>query len=112
MIELKATSAKGQAIIDDLYRAGDTDIYDAYDRPSRRKVFCFNEIKDRAESTNGYNYDLHITGTNSSYFSTIYSYTEPNGDKVVIKDTYANTYKVIIPAVVKIEQTAAELETA
>lgn len=114
MIEVKHTTKKAQEIISDLNRSGAYDIFEAYDRPSCYKVSAWQEIVKRANDTAGYNYDLHICGANSSFFSTVYSYTTESGEKVIIKDTASNTYKVVIPAVVEMipnESTAAELES-
>ena len=68
-----------------------TSIYDAYDRPSRRKVETFGEIQRRAWDTDGYNHDLHVCGHNTSTYSTIYSYTQ-DGKTYIVKDTKSHTY--------------------
>lgn len=96
MTKVKANTQKGQSIIRDLqYNRNVTDIYDAYGRPSAEKVRTFRDIERRAENTEGYNGDLHITGAGSSFYSTIYSYTV-DGITTIVKDTYANTYCVIL----------------
>ena len=101
MIELyttkvKASTQKGQGIIADLRRCGDDSIYKAYDRPSYRKVRAFEEIKQRANGTEGYNHDLRICGHNCSTFSTVYSVSNADGTTSIIKDTVGNIYEVII----------------
>ena len=94
MTKLNANTKKAQAIIDDLARNRHmTSIYDAYDRPSRTKVDTFQAIRERAEATEGYNGDLHVTGRNSSAYATVYSYTT-DGTTYVVKDTKDNTYVV------------------
>ena len=107
MTEIKASTKKGQWIIDDLGRRGYSDIFDAYNRPSGHKVSAWRDIVDRAISTPGYNHDLHIVGASSSFFSTIYSYTDDAG-KHVVKDTYADTYHVLIPAMTAVDGTKTE----
>ena len=94
MTEINKNTKKTQAIINELARNRHmTDIYDAYDRPSRRKVESFREIEYRCEHTEGYNGDLHITGYNTSTYSTVYSCTK-GGMSFVVKDTAENTYVV------------------
>ena len=94
MTKLNTNTKKAQAIIAELTRNTELhSIYDAYDRPSDRKVASFTEIRERAMATPGYNHDLHVTGHNSSFYSTIYSYTV-DGTTFVVKDTHADTYLV------------------
>ena len=68
-----------------------SDIYDAYEKPSIYKVRSFNAINERALETDGYNYDLRITGKNSMQYSTIYTFTE-DGKTYAVKDTKDNCY--------------------
>lgn len=94
MTKLNANTKKAQAIIHDLARNTHLhSIYDAYDRPSSRKVETFTEIRERAERTQGYNHDLHVAGYNSCMYSTVYSYTV-DGKTFVVKDTRDDTYLV------------------
>ena len=94
MTTIKNGTQKANEIIRDLsYRTSWKSIYDAYERPSRIKVDTFEEIRRRAYETEGYNYDLHVCGANSSQYSTVYSYTQ-NGKTYVVKDTKCNTYIV------------------
>jgi hypothetical protein len=95
MTDVKATTQKGKAIIWDYDHANHQTIWDAYNRPSSTKVSTYLDIKDRAEATEGYNYDLSVAGAGSNFYSTVYSYTE-NGALNIIKDTYANTYRVVL----------------
>jgi hypothetical protein len=69
-------------------------IHDAYGRPSYRKVSTYNDIERRANDTPGYNHDLTVTGANSSFYSTIYSFTDEEGTHI-IKDTASNVYEVV-----------------
>ena len=94
--KIKATTKAGQRIIwefNNIYSGG---IYDAYDRPSRRKVHAYEEIRDRAKQTSGYNFDLRVVGKSSHFFSTIYSVKNDDGTTSIIKDTANNIYEVII----------------
>ena len=96
MTKLNANTKKAQAIIAELTWNTDLhSIYDAYDRPSSRKVETFTEIRERATATPGYNHDLHVTGHNSCFYSTIYSYTV-DGTTFIVKDTASDTYLVEI----------------
>ena len=94
MTEIKNTTRKAKEIINDSHRAGYPTIYDAYGRPSARKVAIAKEIEARATSTPGYNHDFRIIAACSHFFSTIYSYME-NGHRIIIKDTPSYTYKVV-----------------
>lgn len=67
------------------------DIYDAYEKPSVYKVRSFEAIRRRAMETDGYNYDLKITGKNCMQYSTIYSFSQ-DGKTYIVKDTKDNTY--------------------
>ena len=98
MTTIKNTTKAGKAIISDLYRNGEANIFEAYGRPSIYKINAFKEIENRANNTPGYNHDLHICGAGSHFFSTVYSYTNESGDLVIVKDTASNTYMVTIPA--------------
>lgn len=70
-------------------------IFAAYGRPSYRKVNAYNSIEERAKETAGYNNDLTVCGAGSSFFSTIYSYTDADGIHIV-KDTPSNTFLVTV----------------
>lgn len=94
--KIKASTQKGQAIINDLSRHYYGDIYDAYERPSRDKVHAYERIAQRARETEGYNYDLHIVGRSCHMFSTIYSVSNADGSTSIIKDTRDNVYEVVI----------------
>ena len=97
MKELKNTTKAAQAIINEFNRANRQrkTIYQAYSKPSYRKVSAYNEIAHRASNTPGYNNDLTVSGTSSNFFSTLYSYTEA-GKTYLIKDTASNIYKVAL----------------
>ena len=97
MESVKATTKKAADIIATFNRCkyDHAGIYDAYGRPSCYKVAAFNEIQERARNTAGYNHDLTVCGAGSSFFSTIYSYTDENGMHIV-KDTPSNTFVVTV----------------
>lgn len=98
MKEYRANTKAAQAIIDDLNRGTNKrTIWDAYGRPSATKVAAFKAIARRAAETIGYNFDLHIVGASSCFFSTIYSYTV-DGVTTIIKDTPSQIYKVVLEA--------------
>lgn len=95
MVTVKATTQKGMAIIDDINRNRHLDtIWKAYEKPSREKAESFDTIRHRAMQTYGYNNDLHIVGHSSYNYSTIYTYTDINGDTYAVKDTACNTFIV------------------
>ena len=77
------------------YKNAHRTIWDAYGRPSNAKIRTCEEIQNRARNTAGYNGDFSVAGAGSSFYSTVYSFTDDAGTHV-IKDTYANTYEVII----------------
>ena len=94
MTKVNKGTQKANDIIRDLdYRTNWTSIWSAYDRPSVTKVRTYEDIQRRAWETEGYNHDLHICGANSSFYSTVYSYTQ-DGKTYVVKDTHCNTYIV------------------
>lgn len=97
MKEINLNTKAAHGMMWDYRRAGYTDIYEAYGRPSARKVNAFREIEYRAMHTPGYNYDLKVIGRNCMQYSTIYSYTDADGQHI-IKDTRDNTYHLLIPA--------------
>ena len=97
MTTLKNTTKAGQAIINDYNRTirnGRQNIWQAYARPSHRKVSTYEEIVKRASETEGYNHDLSVCGANSSFYSTVYSFTDEAGKTFIVKDTHTNTYIV------------------
>lgn len=68
------------------------DLSEAYrGKVSADKNKSFNDIWFRAKQTEGYNDDLKVTGANTSFYSTMYSFTVDNQTNVVY-DTHANTY--------------------
>ena len=95
MTKVNANTQKGRFIIWDFENARFKDIFDAYDRPSSTKVKTFNEIKNRALQTAGYNHDLRVAGRGTRTYSTVYSFTDENGTHIV-KDTKSNTFIVTI----------------
>lgn len=100
MKRLNANTQQAQAIVND-YRYyvklgnGAGHIFNAYERPSKRKVNTYDEIEKRAKTTEGYNHDLTVAGHNSNFYSTVYTFTDGEGLHIV-KDTYANTYEVVV----------------
>ena len=92
MTKVTKGTKKAAAIIWDLtHNTNKRTIWDAYERPSSAKVNSFLEIQKRANNTEGYNHDLHITGAGSHFYSTAYSYTV-GGVTYAVKDTAANTF--------------------
>ena len=92
MTEIKKNTKKAAQIIADTFNNLGS-IFDAYVRPSSRKVFAYKEIERRAEATPGYNYDLHVCAAGCQTFSTTYTYTDA-GKTYVVKDTPSYTYLV------------------
>lgn len=97
MVEVKNTTQKGKQIISECKSYGIGDIFNAYNRPSPRKIRAYQEIEARANNTAGYNYNLHVIGANCHNFSTGYTYQDENGNHYAVKDTQTNTYIVLIP---------------
>lgn len=85
MIKVKNTTKAAKAIIaqfhSDYWNKGT--IYDAYNKPSSRKIRAYEDIEDRARSTEGYNYDLKVVAAGCQTFSTMYSYTDAEGTHIV-----------------------------
>lgn len=94
--KVNATTQKGQAIIWDYEHARYADIEDAYERPSNAKRHAFNDIWFRATQTPGYNHDLRVAGRSSHQFSTVYSFTDADGRKNIVKDTRDHVYLVTL----------------
>lgn len=88
----KGTKKAQEMIWDLMHNTNRRTIWDAYSKPSYAKVRSFEEIQGRAYNTEGYNHDLHITGANSSFYSTAYSFTTAEGQTFIVKDTASNTY--------------------
>lgn len=58
---------------------GYSDIYDAYERPSRYKVSAWNDCKELCKSLNGFN--LRIASRNTCKFTVTFGYFDPvDGD--------------------------------
>ena len=95
MTNVKASTKKGQEIINDFYRAvsNHKTIYTAYNNASYAKQNAWNEIKARAKDTEGYENNLSIVGASSHFFSCIYSYVQ-DGIRYIVKDTHSNTFIV------------------
>ena len=96
MTTVKATTQKGQSIIWDHRNARYNDIFDAYEKPSSKKITAWLNIRRRALETPGYNHDLRVAGRSSHQFSTVYSFTDESGKTTIVKDTAANIYAVTI----------------
>ncbi len=67
------------ALFKDLKWSNKGSIYEAYGKPSATKISVWESIARRALETEGYNKDLRCTSANCYFFSTIYSYTRPDG---------------------------------
>ena len=96
MTKVNATTTKGQAIIWGHKNARYNDIFDAYERPSNKKITAWLNIRRLALETPGYNHDLRVAGRSSHQFSTVYSFTDESGKITVVKDTAANVYAVTL----------------
>lgn len=65
-------------------------IYDAYGKPSAKKVSIWKAIEKRAKETASYNDDLRVVSRNGYLFSTMYSYTT-DGTTYIVYDTKSET---------------------
>ena len=85
MIKVNASTKEGKSIIalfnSDYWNKGT--IYDAYNKPSSRKIQAYTAILNRARGTEGYNHDLKVVAAGCQTFSTMYSYTDAEGTHVV-----------------------------
>ena len=86
----KGTKKAAEIIADTLRDLGS--IFEAYGRCSNAKIQAWEEIKERAENTSGYNHDLHVCGKCTSNYSTVYTFTDENGKRFAVKDTWTNTF--------------------
>ena len=68
------------------------DIEKAYrTKPSAEKIRTFNDIRFRANQTEGYNHDLKVVGASCWFYSTMYSFTRES--KIfLVYDTPSNTF--------------------
>ncbi len=82
MTQLTLTQAQAQHIINNGY----ADIYDAYNKPSIRKVKIYNSLYNELKK-DGYN-NIVIYGCNCNFF-TLYAFK----NNKALKITYANTYE-------------------
>lgn len=71
------------ALFKDLKWSNKGSIYEAYGKPSSVKINAWESIARRARGTEGYNKDLRCTSATCYFFSTIYSYTRPDGTFIV-----------------------------
>lgn len=94
MITLKQTQkAKINQLVEKFNRAqkrGERDIFQAYEKPSREKVYAYRDILETCiNELNSYEY--YIVGHNCSTFSMICGY-EKNGETWIRYWTAYNTY--------------------
>ena len=92
MTKINANTKKAEAMIwewENCYKGRNVD--EAYGSCSYAKKSSFDNILERCLNTEGYNGDLKVTSKNSSYYSTMYSISNAEGD-FLVKDTYADTY--------------------
>ena len=94
MVQVKADSKTGQALIweFDHCNKGAT-LAEAYTRASDAKIASFEKILRRAWETDGFNRDLKVTSRNTSFYSTMYSFSDEDGTYLV-KDTKSKTLVV------------------
>jgi len=78
------------AIFNDKKWSNKGSIYDAYGKPSAKKVSIWKAIEKRAKETAGYNDDLRVVSRNGYLFSTMYSYTI-DGKTYIVYDTKSDT---------------------
>ena len=78
------------AIFKDLKWSNKGSIYDAYGKPSAKKVGIWKSIEKRAKETEGYNDDLRVVSRNGYVFSTMYSFTV-DGTTYIVYDTKSDT---------------------
>lgn len=91
MTTVKKNTSLYNAIKSDYMHRGLGSIFEAYAKPSSKKVKSYLDIENRAKMTAGYNNDLRVVGASSHFYSTIYSYVV-DGATYVVKDTASNTY--------------------
>lgn len=101
MTRLNNSTQQAQNIIHDFnyyvtMGNGAKSIFTAYGRMSQKKIDTFNRIEQRAKATEGYNHDLVVGGHNSNFYSTLYSFTDKDGHRHIVKDTYANTFEIVL----------------
>ena len=89
--EIKKNTKKAAEMIADTARDLGS-IYQAYGRCSANKVRAWQDIKERAEKTPGYNNDLHLCSKSTSFFTTVYTYTD-GGKTYIVKDTPTYVYR-------------------
>lgn len=75
-------------------RASARDIYEAYARPSYRKVNAFRHCIEAAYLLNGY--DCRIPSANCNFFTFAFRYKDAEGKERMQYHTYANTYDFAI----------------
>ena len=85
----------GRFILWDYQNRNHGSIYEAYEKPSYRKIRSYEAIKARAISTHGYNRDLKVVGKNCNFYTTVYSYTI-DGVTTIVKDTASNIFAVTL----------------
>lgn len=68
-----------------------TTIYDAYSKPSSKKISSYNELLYKMKELNGYG--MKIISHCCDYYSCGYI-IEENNQKYLICETYANSYKI------------------
>ena len=93
MKQIKNGTKEAQSIIaifNDKKWSNKGSIYDAYGKPSAKKVSIWKAIEKRAKETAGYNDDLRVVSRNGYLFSTMYSYTTDEATYIVY-DTKSET---------------------
>lgn len=91
MTEIKKGTKKAADLINEFLNTRKKSIYEAYTKPSKRKVNAWEMIKAECAGTEGYNKDLKVTAASSHFFSTMHSFTK-EGKTFIVKNTYADTY--------------------
>lgn len=97
MTDIKRGTKTAEAIINifsDKKWSNKGNIWEAYGKPSAKKVNIWKAIEKRAKETDGYNDDLRVVSRNGYVFSTIYSYTQ-NDVTYIVYDTKSDTKRVV-----------------
>ena len=69
-------------------------IYKAYGKPSAKKVYAFETIKQEMAAVQGYG--IRITGAGSDFFSCAYKLIDPEGKTYLIYHTHVNRFAILM----------------
>ncbi len=74
------------------YTKKGTSICDAYNKPSSKKVYAYNEIREEMSDVNGY--AIRITGAGCDIFSCAYKVKDKEGHEYLIYHTPSNRFAI------------------